>query len=137
MKTFFDSSALAKRYVEEEGSDTVELLCGEATELAVAVICVPEIVSALNRRRREGSLTKAQYRTAKSCLSAEVADATVINLVPEVIADAVRVLESNAVRAIDALHVAGALQWNAALFVSSDERQLSAAKKMKLRTKRV
>ena len=132
MKTFFDSSAFAKRYVEEEGSDTVELLCGEATELAVSVICVPEIVSALNRRMREGALTKTQYRTAKSCLSAEVA-----NLVPEVIADAVRVLESNAVRAMDALHVACALQWDAALFVSSDERQLSAAKKMKLRTKRV
>lgn len=137
MKTFFDSSAFAKRYVEEEGSDAVEHLCSQATELAISVICVPEIVSALNRRMREGALTKTQYRTAKSRLSAEVADATVINLVPEVIADAVRVLESNTVRAMDALHVACALQWNAALFVSSDERQLSAAKKMKLRTKRV
>lgn len=137
MKTFFDSSAFAKRYVEEEGSDTVEQLCGEATALALSAICVPEIISALNRRVREGSLSRSQYREAKSCLSAEVADATIVNIVPAVVADAIRVLEANAVRAMDALHIACALQWNAELFVSSDERQLSAARKAKLRTKKV
>ena len=132
MKTFFDSLAFAKRYVEEEGSGTVEQLCGEATALALSVICVPEIVSALNRLVREGSLSQNQYREAKACLSAEVADATIVNLVPSVVADAIRVLETNAVRAMDALHVACALQWNAELFVSSDERQLSAARKVKM-----
>lgn len=137
MKTFFDSSAFAKRYVEEEGSDTVEQLCGKATALALSVICVPEIISALNRRVREGSLSRSQYREVKACLSAEVADATIVNLVPDVVADAISVLEANPVRAMDALHVACALQWNAELFVSSDERQLSAARKAKLRTKKV
>ena len=137
MKTFFDSSAFAKRYVEEEGSGTVEQLCGEATALALSVICVPEIISALNRRVREGSLLQNQYQEAKACLSAEVADATIVNLVPAVVADAIRVLETNAVRAMDALHIACALQWNAELFVTSDEQQLSAAKKAKLRTRKV
>ena len=137
MKTFFDSSAFAKRYVEEEGSGTVEQLCGEASALALSVLCVPEIISALNRHVREGSLSRNQYREAKACLSAEVADATIVNLVPAVVADAIRVLETNAVRAMDALHVACALQWNAELFVSSDERQLSAAKKAKLQTRKV
>ena len=137
MKTYFDSSAFAKRYVEERGSDLVEQLCREATELALSVLCVPEIISALSRRVREGSLSPIQYREVKSYLSAEVADATIVNLVPDVVADAVRVLETNAVRAMDALHIACALQWNAELFVSSDERQLSAASKTKLRIKRV
>lgn len=137
MKTYFDSSAFAKRYVEEEGSDLVEQLCRNATELALSVLCVPEIISALNRRVREGSLSPNQYREAKSYLSAEVADATVVNLVPDVVADAIRVLETTTVRAMDALHIACALQWNAELFVSSDDRQLSAAGAAKLRTKRV
>jgi len=137
MKTFFDSSVFAKRYVEEEGSGTVEQLCEEATALALSVLCVPEIISALNRRVREGSLSRKQYREAKTCLSSEVADATIVNLVPGVVADAIRVLETNAVRAMDAVHVACALQWNAELFVSSDERQLRAAKKAKLRTRKV
>lgn len=137
MKTFFDSSAFAKRYVEEDGSDTVEELCGKATELALSVICAPEIVSALNRRLREGSVSRQQYREAKARLSTELADATIVNLVPAVIADAIKVLESNVVRTMDALHVGCALQWKAELFVSSDERQLRAAKKAKLRTRKV
>ena len=137
MKTFFDSSAFAKRYVEEDGSDTVEQLCGKATELALSVICAPEIISALNRRLREGSLSRQQYLEAKARLSTEVTDATIVNLVPAVIADAIKVLESNAVRTLDALHVGCALQWNAELFVSSDERQLRAAKRAKLRTRKV
>ncbi len=32
MKTFFDSSSFAKRYVEESGSSIVEELCGNAKE---------------------------------------------------------------------------------------------------------
>lgn len=137
MKTFFDSSAFAKRYVEEEGSEIVEQLCGKASELALAVICVPEIVSALARRRREGVLSRGQYGEAKKRLSVEVADATIVNLVPGVISDAIEILETNAVRAMDALHVACALQWRAELFVSSDVQQLNAAKKAGLPTKEV
>lgn len=137
MKTFFDSSAFAKRYVEERGSDLVEQLCLRATELALSVLCVPEIISALNRRMREGYLLPTQYREAKSYLSAEVADVTIVNIVPEVVADAISVLEANAVRAMDALQIACALQWNAELFVSADERQLSAAINAKMSTKKV
>jgi len=137
MNIFFDSSAFAKRYVEEAGSDAVERLCGKASALALSVVCVPEIISALNGRLREGSLSRSQYRETKARLSMEIADTTIVNLVPAVIADAVLILETNAVRAMDALHVACALQWNAELFVSSDERQLSAARKAKLRTKKV
>ena len=137
MKTFFDSSSFAKRYVDEDGSDTVEELCAKATALALCVICAPEIISALNRRLREGSLSRSQYQHAKTRLTAEVADATIVNLVPAVVAEAIRILETDAVRAMDALHVACALQWQAELFVSSDDRQLGAAKRAKLRTKKV
>jgi len=137
MKIFFDSSAFAKRYINEDGSDAVEQLCGKASELALSIICVPEIISALNRRLREGSLSQDQYRQAKACLITETADATIVNLVPSVVAASINILETSAVRAMDALHVACALQWNAELFVSSDERQLGAAKSIKLRTEKV
>ncbi len=137
MKTFFDSSAFAKRYIEEKGSEAVERLCGEATELALSVICIPEIISAFNRRVREGNLSPGQYREVKARLAADVIDADIINLVPEVVADAIGLMEGNALRAMDALHVACAIQWNADLFVSSDERQLSAARREKIRTRKV
>ena len=38
MRIFFDTSALTKRYVEEEGSDKVRELCASADSLGVSVI---------------------------------------------------------------------------------------------------
>ncbi len=137
MRTFLDSSAFAKRFVEEDGSDAVERLCEQATELGLAVLCVPEIVSALNRRVREGSVSRDQYREAKARLASEVAGASIVNLLHDVIADAIGLLEATPLRALDALHVACALQWRADLFVSSDGRQLGAAADAGLRTMKV
>ena len=137
MRTFFDSSAFAKRYVEEAGSQSVDALCAEATELALSVVCIPEIISALNRRVRERTLTRQQYDEAKKRLSAEVEDAFIVNLTSPVISACVAILEGNPVRAMDALHIACALQWEAELFVSADEQQIAAAKKAGLRTKLV
>ena len=137
MKTFLDSSAFAKRYIDEEGSETVEQICAEASALGLSVICPPEIISALNRRRWEGDLSRGQYREAKARLTAEVADATILNLVPRVVAGAIKVLETSDVRAMDALHVACALCWGTELFVSSDQRQLRAGREAGLRTRQV
>lgn len=137
MKTFFDSSALAKRYVDETGSGAVDDICMGASELAISVICVPEVISALNRRVREERLSSDDYIRARRYLSDDVRDATVINLTSSVLSVCVSVLESNPIRAMDALHVACALEWKAQLFVSSDKRQISAAKKAGLQVKRV
>jgi predicted nucleic acid-binding protein len=137
VKAYLDSSAFAKRFLEESGSDQVESVCAEATDLGLSVICVPEIVSALHRRRREHTLTPSQYVEAKRHLLDDVRDADIINLTPSVIGSAIGVLEASPVRAMDALHVACALEWGAELFVSSDDRQLSAAKQAGLKTRQV
>ena len=137
MKTFFDPSAFAKRYVEEPGSQTVDSLCQEATELALSVLCVPEIISALIRRVREGFLTRRQYAEAKQYLSQDIRDAAIVNLVPEVVSRCLKILEASPVRAADALHIACALEWEAGQFVSADKRQISAAKKSGLLTRLV
>jgi predicted nucleic acid-binding protein len=62
MKLAIDSSSLAKRYVQEVGSDKLDHLLESASELAFCVILVPEIVSDLNRRLRERVITLADYR---------------------------------------------------------------------------
>jgi len=129
VKTYLDSSAFAKRFVDEAGSDKVEDTCAQASELGLSAICVPEIVSALNRRRRERALTKDQYAEATRCLIDDVRDANIINLTVPVIGSAITVLEASPIRAMDALHIACALEWGAQLFVSSDKTQLTAAKR--------
>ena len=137
MKTFFDSSAFAKRYVEESGSQLVDSLCQEATEVALSVLCVPEIISALTRRVREGLLTDREYVDAKQSLSGDIRDAAIVNLVPQVVSTCTKILEASPVRAADALHVACALEWKTELFVSADKRQIYAARKAGLHTRLV
>jgi len=137
VKTFFDSSAFAKRYIEERGSQAVDSLCQEATELALSVLCVPEIISALNRRVREGLLTDREYTEVKQYLSQDIRDAVIVNLVPQVVSTCTKILEASPIRAADALQIAPALEWETELFVSADKRQISAAKKAGLHTKLV
>lgn len=134
MKLFLDSSAFAKRFIEESGSRHVEALCAQADELGLCVLCVPEIVSALNRRLREKGLTPQDYSHAKQRLSQEVRDTAIVNLTPDVIQSSIALLETNRLRTMDALHVACAMAWESDLFVSSDHRQTAAAKKAGLKT---
>jgi predicted nucleic acid-binding protein len=134
MKLVVDSSSFAKRYVQEVGSEQLDLLLEKTSELAFCVILVPEIISGLNRRLRERVLTSADYRAVKKQLLDDVRDAIVLQITPSVISRSVKLLEGNVLRALDALHVACALEWQADLFVTSDKRQFMAAENTGLRS---
>ena len=137
MKTFFDSSSFAKRFIEEDGSDEAEAACDRASALGLSVLCVPEIISALIRLRREYRLTNSQYGAAKRRLFDDVFDADIVNLTTSVVGSSITTLEAGPVRTLDALHVACALEWGAELFVSSDKQQLRAAKLAGLKTREI
>jgi predicted nucleic acid-binding protein len=135
MRLAVDSSSLAKRYIHEAGSEQLAELLRQATELGLCVIVVPEILSALNRRVREGILCQRDYRQVKTQLLMDVRDVTILQITPAVAARTVGLLEKNTLRAMDALHLACALEWQADLFLSSDKRQVQAAGKSGLPTK--
>jgi uncharacterized protein len=128
MKLAVDSSSFAKRYVQEVGSEKLEGFLMDASELAFSVVLVPEIISGLNRRLREHLLTIVDYRAVKKQLMEDIRDATVLQITPSVISRSVKLLENNALRVLDSLHVACALEWKADLFITSDKRQFMAAK---------
>jgi uncharacterized protein len=133
LNVFFDSSALAKRYIEEKGTDQVQAILSSASALAVSVICVPEIVSALCCRRRERKLSTEEYRNPKASVLTDIDDAAVIGITEEVIARGVALLEQFPLRSADALHIACAAEWSTDLFVSADDRQWKAARARGLR----
>jgi uncharacterized protein len=137
LNVFFDSSALAKRYVEEKGSNRVQAILSTASSLAVSVICIPEIISALCRRRRERKLSTEEYQNAKASALSDIDDATIIGMTEEVIAQAVALLEQFPLRSADALHVACAAEWSTDLFVSADDRQCRAARAHGLRVETI
>ena len=127
MKLAMDSSSLVKRYINENGSDEVDFLLGQASQLGLSVLVVPEIISAFNRRIREELLTSIDYRHTRKLLLDDVQDSVLLQLTPGVISRTVNILEHNALRAMDAIHLACAGEWKADLFVTSDRRQYNAA----------
>jgi uncharacterized protein len=128
MRVFFDTSAFVKRYIEEPGTDKVIEICGQAEHLVLCVICLPEMISTLNRLVREGKLLTDDYQRTRDLILREIEDAEICYVTPDVVTRTIKCLESNPLRAMDALHLGCALIVEPDLFVSSDQRQIEAAK---------
>jgi predicted nucleic acid-binding protein len=137
MRSFFDSSALAKRYLDEPGSDDIEEVLEASSSLGLCVICLPEVISALHRSRQNGAFGREAYVALRVALVQDFADAEVVQLTEAVLKRCVRILESDSVPSTDALHLAAALEWRANLFVSADQKQITAALALGLRPLRV
>ncbi len=127
IRLFLDSSALAKRYVQEVGTERVVVLCREAEEVVVSIIALPEVVSTLNRLRREGRLSQRDYHAIKQDVLADLAEASVIEVTASIVDKALACLERSPLRASDALHIATAMEVSADLFVTADRRQRQGA----------
>lgn len=127
MRIFFDTSALTKRYVEEEGSGKVRALCAQADALGVSVLVLPELISTLCRLVREGRLSAEEYQSLKAAVQADLSDADLCDVSQEIFEQAIRCLELHPLRTLDALHVGSALVYQPDLFVSADRRQTEAA----------
>ena len=98
MRVCFDSSAFAKRYINEPGTAEVLAWCDRADERVLSVIALPEMISAFCRLQREGRLSAA------------------------------RALEQNNLRGMDAIHMGAAQLSKADVFVSAAARQCAAAR---------
>ena len=137
MRVFFDSSSLAKRYVKERGSEKVEETLAGAEDVGVSLIGPAEIISALSRILRQGMISAAQYDRTKTALFEDLEDMSIREVTAPVVSLAIDLLERHTLRTLDALHLAGAIEWRADLFISSDRRQLAAAAAAGLRVLQV
>lgn len=68
MRVFFDTSAFVKRYIEEPGTEQVFEICDRAEQLALCVICLPEMISTLSRLVREGKLQSGDYHKLRDAM---------------------------------------------------------------------
>jgi len=109
------------------GSEQAVSITQNASEVGLSIICFPEIISALNRKLRSDFITKEIYTELKSEILQDIEDIDIVNLTPSVLEKTTDLLENNVLRSLDAIHIACALEWQAELFVSSDERQVTAA----------
>jgi predicted nucleic acid-binding protein len=114
---FFDSSALAKRYVTESGTAWVQALADPAAgnSLYVARITLVELVSAISRRRKKGDLTPAAAGAALTDVRADFTSSYyVIEVTAALVEQAQALAEKHTLRGYDAVQLATALEVNAA-----------------------
>ena len=110
---FFDSSGLLKRYVNESGTVWVNNLTAPKAKntLYVARITGAEIVSALTRRYKGGSLTANEFQTAVSDFRHDFqSDYRNVEISETLISQAMDLAEKHALRGYDAVQLAAALE---------------------------
>ena len=108
---YLDSSALIKAYLPETGSAWIEeLVVGET--IAISMLTVSEVASALSRRGREGALSAGQRQQLFDTFLAHTVRFQVMPVSPDVIDDAAAILLSDSpgagLRTLDAIHLATA-----------------------------
>jgi predicted nucleic acid-binding protein len=128
VRVFCDTSALVKRYIEEEGSSELAEILDATGVLAASVLFLPESISAFQRLGRQGHLQPDDVSELKRLVLADLRDMEICQLVPEVIATTVDCLERRSLRTLDALHLGCALAVGPDLFVTADRRQFEAAR---------
>ncbi len=134
---YLDASALAKLYLPEPGSDALDAAIRGRSDLIVSDLAITEIVSAISRRRREGSLPSLSVLRLHRKILADIESGIYVrsDLMPEVHREAERLLlaiDNIALRAADALHLALASLSGASAIVTYDLRQAEAANRIGL-----
>jgi predicted nucleic acid-binding protein len=139
MPTYFaDSSTLVKRYVHETGSAWVNSLFAPFPHDDVYIVSITavEMVAALMRRSRSGSVTSATAMSACSLFLSDLPqDYQVVEVAEALINLAIDLAQRYKLRGYDAVQLAAACQINALclslgldriIFTSAD-RELTAA----------
>lgn len=134
---YFDASALAKRYVREIGSQSVRRLLA-AGVAATSRLSEVEVASAIARRARDGVLSAEQRDQLLAALSDDVPALAMVELTPELAAEARSLLLKHALRVGDSIQLASGLYLHRQSarplrFVVYDERLAAAARAEGLR----
>ena len=129
---YFDTSALIKRYVDEEGRREVLQLLRRHQCVASAVLS-GELRSALRRRVTDGSLDARRVPEILKRFAADREFWALVEVTGEVLQAAEKLVAAHPLRTLDAIHVASAelfadrLGASELTFVSADARQTAVA----------
>jgi hypothetical protein len=132
LNAYLDTSALAKWYVPEQGSEAVATFLAEVGDVLISRLAVAEMRCLLARRRRAGMLSTAMEATIYGRFTEQIAQG---HLQVEPLADArlvdaldlIRRLPDVPLRTPDAIHLASALAAAVSILATADLVMRSAA----------
>jgi hypothetical protein len=106
---YFDSSALVKLVVEEDGSDVAAALWDGADAVISSGLAYPEVRAALAAARRDERISARSLRTAKEEWEQFWGALAIVESRRSVLVDAGGVAERYRLRGYDAVHLASAM----------------------------
>lgn len=112
---FCDSSAIVKRYVNETGSNFVDNLADvqSGNVVLLARITRVEVVSAIARRSKNGSITTADAQNALAAFQHDLTNNYLtIEVTPILVSAAMSLAAKHTLRGYDAVQLAAALEAN-------------------------
>jgi uncharacterized protein len=131
---YFDTSALVKRYAEEKGTKIVANLLSNGELITTSILTYPEMKAAYAKKLRLKEIPKESYKEAVENFEKDwgVPVFSVIGLTSQVAYLAGSLIERNILRALDAVHLASALNAKGhfgiqVLFISADDQLNKAA----------
>ena len=132
---YFDTSALLKFYVQEEGSEVATGLIQNigSDRISILDITLLELRSAVRRREREGNISDVESNRIIDRIYEDGASAYLVqSLNFLVIEEATRILDAHPLKTLDALQLAGCLVIGRGMsepptFVCADRRLINAA----------
>ena len=128
---YLDSSALAKLYLPEKESETLDRFLTGRRDLVISELCITEVVSAIARSQREGVLESEHVERIYEAVLADARSGSFrrLDISPAIHRSAERILlasESIPLRTLDAIHIALAVS-SGVKYVSTFDLRMSEA----------
>jgi uncharacterized protein len=137
MILYIDTSALVKRYLNEDGTEAVMSLCLEAEALAISEVGYAETLAAFYRKSREGVIDAKALRKAIQEFKSEWETMATVSVGGPVNQRVEALIATHGLRGFDAIHLASAVVLKDQgikdlVFLAADQRLVGAAKAERL-----
>ena len=109
MTTYFETSAIVKLVMIEDGSDRADVLWDSSDLLLTSRLSYVEARAALAAARRSGRMTSRGLEQAKEALEARFDELDLVEVTANIVRSAGDLAEQHGLRGYDAVHLASAL----------------------------
>jgi predicted nucleic acid-binding protein len=129
---YFDTSALVKRYLKENGSETVGSIVRQKKVIATSKLAYPEMLSALMRKHRAGDIQRRPLDLVIGQFEIDWEKLVIVEFHDELLEIIKSLIEKYPLRGADAVHLSSAM-WlqkstkETLTFVTSDIALLNTA----------
>ena len=143
LRLYLDTSAMLKRYVTEQGTESIDLIYDKAEtgELVITISLwnIGEALDVLDEKRRKGWLTQKEFEQALKIFADELLKLIrlkSIEIVPvhtQILIETWNLLMTHHVYEADALQMATCIKSKNSALISSDEKLVQISRKTGLR----